>query len=99
MNFDTTDSALKLGMKGDSTIKVQNVPDAITVPIEALFSEGGQDYVYVIKNEKLVKTNVKSGTTTDTSVEIFSGVKVGDKVALAGSTALSDGMSVKISQK
>ncbi|MBK5211070.1 MAG: efflux RND transporter periplasmic adaptor subunit [Coriobacteriia bacterium] len=96
MNFDTTDSALKLGMRGDSTIKVENVPDAITVPIEALFSEGGQDYVYVIKNNKLVKTNVKSGTTTDTSVEIFSGVKVGDKVALAGSTALSNGMTVKV---
>ncbi len=97
MSLDQGESALKLGMKGDSTIEVENVASAVTVPIEALFSEGGKDYVYVVKSDKLVKTTVTAGTTTDTSVEILDGVKEGDSVALAGSTPLSDGLSVKVS--
>lgn len=96
MSLDQGTSALKLGMKGDSTIEVENVASALTVPIEALFSEGGKDYVYVVKNNKLVKTTITAGTTTDTSVEVLDGIKEGDTVALAGSAPLSDGLSVKV---
>lgn len=96
MALNQNDSALKLGMKGDSTIQVENVAAALTVPIEALFSEGGKDYVYVVKNDKLVKTNITAGTTTDTSVEILDGITEGQTVALAGSMPLSDGLAVKV---
>lgn len=96
MSLNQKSSNLKLGMKGDSTIEVEKVASALTIPIEALFSEGGKDYVYTIENDKLVKTNVTAGTTTDTSVEILDGVKEGDTIALAGSTPLSDGLAVKV---
>lgn len=91
------DATVKLGMKGDSTIEVENLTSALTVPIEALFSEGGKDYVYVIENDKLVKKNITAGTTTDTSVEVIDGLSEGETVALAGSKPLSAGMKVTAS--
>ena len=96
MSLEQGDVQLKLGMKGDSTIEVEKVASALTIPIEALFSEGGKDYVYTIVNNKLTKTNITAGTTTDTSVEVLDGLKEGDEIALAGTTPLANGMVVKV---
>lgn len=96
MSLNQKGSDLKLGMKGDCTIQVEKVASALTIPIEALFSEGGKDYVYTIENDKLAKTSVTAGTTTDTSVEILDGLREGETIALAGSTPLSNGMAVKV---
>lgn len=92
----TEGSELRLGMKGDATIEVEKVPNALSLPIEAIFSEGGSEYVYVIDaDNKLVKTDIVAGTTTtQTSTEILEGVKEGDTVALAGSVAFAEGMRV-----
>lgn len=89
---------LRLGMKGDATIEVEKVPNALSLPIEAIFSEGGSEYVYVVDaDNKLVKTDIVTGTTTtQTSTEILEGVKEGDTVALAGSVAFTDGMRVTV---
>lgn len=94
--IQTEGTELRLGMKGDATIQVEEVPNALSLPIEAIFSEGGSDYVYLIDaDNKLVKTDIVTGTTsTQTSTEILEGVKAGDTVALAGSIAFTDGMRV-----
>jgi HlyD family secretion protein len=99
LTFDAPDEAIKLGMKGDSTIEIETKDGAQTVPIEGLFSEGGDDFVYVITAEgRLKKTTVKVGTTTDTSIEILEGVEPGTKIALAGSDQFADNMKVVVKQ-
>lgn len=91
------DAVFKLGMKGDATVQVKKVADALAVPIEALFSEGGKDYVYVVgADDMLKKTTVTAGSTTDTSVQILKGASEGTRVALAGSVPLKDGMKITI---
>ena len=85
-----------IGMKGDATIKVSSQAGALTIPVEALFSEGGTDYVYVVENGKLKKIEITVGATTDTDVEVVSGLEEGQTVALSGSTQYSDGMTVRV---
>ena len=94
--LEDIDQDILIGMKGDATIKVSSQPGALTVPVEALFSEGGTDYVYVLgADNKLKKTEITVGATTDTEVEVVSGLTDGQTVALSGSTQYADGMSVR----
>jgi HlyD family secretion protein len=99
LDFAEADAQIRLGMKGDATIEIETLPDALTVPIEALFSEAGKDYVYGIDaNNKLKRIDVVVGTTTDTAVELTEGAEAGTKVALAGSVQLTAGMRVRAKQ-
>lgn len=91
-----TDKNVLIGMKGDATIKLSAVPQAATIPIEALFDEGGETYVYVVGGgDVLQRTPVEVGTLTETEVEITSGVQPGDTVAMSGATELVDGLKIK----
>jgi HlyD family secretion protein len=90
-----TGTTVLLGMKGDATIQVSAVEGALTIPVEALFNQNGQNYVFKLSGTKLVQTNITIGATTDTSVEVLKGLDDGDTVALAGSTQYSDGMTVR----
>ena len=94
-----TEKDILIGMKGDATIEVSSRGAALTIPVEALFSEGGTDYVYVVSNDTLKKVEVTVGATTDTEVEILEGLAEGDVVALSGSTQYTDGMTVQVKQK
>lgn len=87
-----------LGMKGDADIEVSSRGSALTVPVEALFSEGGTDFVYVVEAGKLKKTEITVGATTDTEVEVLEGLSDGATVALSGSTQYTDGMPVRVKQ-
>lgn len=87
-----------LGMKGDADIEVSSRGAALTVPVEALFSEGGTDFVYVVDSGKLKKAEITVGATTDTEVEVLEGLTEGDVVALSGSTQYTDAMPVRVKQ-
>lgn len=93
--LDDTGKEVLIGMKGDATIEVSSRGAALTIPVEALFSEGGTDYVYVVKSGKLDKAEITVGAQTDTEVEVLGGLKEGDVVALSGSTQYTDGMAVR----
>jgi RND family efflux transporter MFP subunit len=93
--IEQTPLEILIGMKGDAEIEVSSVGAAITIPVEALFSEGGTDYVYVYEGGKLKKTEITVGATTDTEVEVVEGLKPGQEVALSGSTQYTDGMAVR----
>jgi HlyD family secretion protein len=95
LDLSGTDKHILLGMKGDTDVEVSSRGAAITIPVEALFSEGGTDFVYSVVAGKLKKTEIEVGATTDTEVEVLSGLTAGDVVALSGSTQYADGMSVR----
>jgi RND family efflux transporter MFP subunit len=90
-----TGKSILLGMKGDTTIQVSAVEGALTIPVEALFNQNGQNYVYKLEGTKLTQTNITVGATTDTQVEVIKGLSAGDTVALAGATPYTNGMTVR----
>lgn len=98
VEIEDTGKQVLLGMKGDADIEVSSRGSALTVPVEALFSEGGTDFVYVVEAGKLKKTEITVGATTDTEVEVLEGLSDGATVALSGSTQYTDGMPVRVKQ-
>jgi HlyD family secretion protein len=71
--------------------------DALSVPREALHTEGG-DFVYRVINNKLVRTPVQIGLVNLTRAEITGGLTEKDTVALTAinNHELSNGIPVKI---
>lgn len=74
-------------------------PNVLSVPREALHTEGGNNFVYKVVAGKLVKTpvNIHEGDVNLTRVGISGGLRQGDVVALEATTDvdLADGMRVK----
>lgn len=94
--LDRAQADVLIGMRGDAEIEVSSVPGALTLPVEALFDEGGTTYVYVISDGVLVRTQVEVGTITETRVQIVSGIDPGAEVALSGPVELVDEMRVEV---
>ena len=60
-------------------------------------SEGGR-YAYVLRDGVAVRTPIKLGATSVSSVEILSGLKQGDKVVVAGTETFENADRVSINQ-
>ncbi|MES2390498.1 MAG: efflux RND transporter periplasmic adaptor subunit [Acidobacteriota bacterium] len=64
------------------TVTTQKRTDVLSLPREALHTQGTNDYVFRIINGALVKTPVVTGVVNLVQFEIVSGLKEGDVVAL-----------------
>jgi HlyD family secretion protein len=81
------------------TVTTQSRTNALSLPREALRTEGASNFVYRIVNGQLVKTPVQVGGVVNlTRFEVAGGLNEGDRVALNATTEtdLSDGLHVRI---
>ncbi|ADW68701.1 efflux RND transporter periplasmic adaptor subunit [Granulicella tundricola] len=79
------------------TVTVSELPDALSIPREALHTEGANNYVYRIVNGHLTQTPVKVGAVNLTRVQITSGLDKNETVVLGpvmSSQELVDGLQV-----
>ncbi len=82
------------------TVTTSSQTNVLSIPREALFSQGGKPYVFKVAHNELVKTPVVTGTPNLTQVAIISGLNEGDEVAM-GSTSgqpLQEGLPIKVVQ-
>lgn len=86
---------LRPGMSADVTATLEERPRALTVPDEAVFGEGDQSFVYVVKPDSSVtKQVVTLGLRESKRAEITQGLKAGDRVVSAGYQKLFEGAKV-----
>ena len=80
------------------TVTVANESNVLKVPRDALHIENGSSYVYRIEDDTLHRTPVTVGRLNLTDVQIVSGLKAGDLVALGTTNAqpLGDGEPVNV---
>lgn len=81
------------------TVTTQQRFNVLSIPREALHTEGARDFVYRVINNKLVVTPVQVGVVNLTRVEITSGLTEKDTVALSATNSnrdLSNGLAVKV---
>ena len=78
------------------TVVTANEGKALNIPREALHTDRGRSYVFRIVNGTLRRTQVTVGNLNLTQVEILTGLKEGDQVALGSTNAqpLVDGMPI-----
>ena len=95
ISLNDTGRPVLIGMQGDASISVSSVPNAVVIPVEALFDQNGVSYVYVVENGHLKQTTITTGAITDTNVQVLTGLKPGQVVALSGSVQYTNGMAVR----
>ncbi len=96
VSLDAGQSRLFQGMSGSVDIEVKTIPDALTVPVEAVLTNGATRSVFLLGADNVVHARtVTVGASTDSSAEILSGLNAGDTVVTTGASALSDGQRVR----
>lgn len=83
------------------TVTTLKHPHALSIPREALHTQGRESYVFRVVDGKLIRTPVQVGAAlTPTRVEIASGLTTNDQVAVssAGDVELKNGQPVDVVQ-
>ena len=70
-------------LSGSAEIRVGHKESVIVLPREVLHVEAGKKFVYVRSGKGFEKREVRTGLESSTQIEIASGLKVGEQVALA----------------
>jgi len=84
------------GMYASVKIAVQRKGEALLLPAESLVLEKTKASIFLVADNKARKVTVKTGFNDGISVEILEGLKVSDRVVLAGRQTLADGQAVHV---
>jgi len=91
ISIDNPDGVLKDGMFADVTLTLSDAADALVVPTDSIFEdESEKKYVYIVKGDTAVKTEVTVGIVTEEYTEIVKGVGNEDTVIVSGKEYLSE---------
>ena len=88
------DVALKPGTFARVHIETAKIDQVITLPYDALQYRYGVNRVFIVDGDRLAARELKIGERVGDRVEIVSGVKAGDAVALTDIEKLVDGLKV-----
>ena len=75
-------------------ISLNEIPNAIAIPSQALVPELGIDKVFLYKSGKAQPVEVTTGLRTDAKVQIIRGLQTGDTILTSGMLQLRTGMPV-----
>ncbi|MDH4068953.1 MAG: efflux RND transporter periplasmic adaptor subunit, partial [Ignavibacteria bacterium] len=83
------------GMSANISAVLGRRTDAVTIPNEAVFSGGGESFVFRVNPDStVVRTSLVLGTRMSEMVEVLDGIQPGDLVVRAGHQKLFDGAKV-----
>lgn len=80
VQVNTVDPELKPAMTTNNDIIVKNVSDVLTIPRECLFSQNGDDFVFLKKGGNTYKKKVVAGTENEEKIIIEQGLEENDKI-------------------
>lgn len=99
VNVPNPTGVLVAGMYAEATLRVDAKSRAITVPPEAINIEGDARSVWVVDpSGKVEKRTVTLGVETPNDVEVLSGLKEGEMVAVGDRSSLTEGQMVRPKQ-
>ena len=87
---------LKPGRSVSVRIKSNELKNAIVVPNEAVIAEMGRDIAYIYSSGQARVVTLTKGIRTESSVQILSGIRLGDTLIVSGIMQLRDGLPVTI---
>lgn len=90
------DEEIYLGVEAKVVIYAQKSEDVLLVPVEAVNSDKNGDFVYVVENGIVVRKDVVTGVSSDTEIEIVSGLNENAQVMTDISLDITEGMEVTV---
>jgi len=96
ISITNADEEIYLGVEAKVVIYAQKSENVLLVPVEAVNSDKNGDFVYVVENNIVVRKDVVTGVSSDTQIEIVSGLKENDQVMTDISLNIEEGMEVTV---
>jgi multidrug efflux pump subunit AcrA (membrane-fusion protein) len=93
-----TDAALKPGTFARVHVEIGKVDDVLTIPYAAIQYRYGVNRVFVVAGDRLAVRELTLGERLGDRIEILSGVKQGERVALTDVDTLAEGLQVAVTQ-
>lgn len=90
------DEEIYLGVEAKVVIYAQKSENALLVPVEAVNSDKNGDFVYIVENGIVVRKDVVTGVSSDTYIEVVSGLNENDQVMTDVSLNITEGMEVMV---
>ena len=81
VEIEGSDPRLIPDLSGAAEILIGRQEDVLVLPLEALFEEGDQDFVYLKSGENFEKHEVEVGPRSHTHAAVLSGLSTGQEVA------------------
>lgn len=88
-------SQLRPGYNVDLKITTAIITKAVVVPFDAIIEKGGHSCVYLIRDDKAKLQRIQTGISDNSSIQVKTGVKKGDKVIVNPPQELKDGSEVR----
>ncbi len=79
--LDQNEARLKPGMTANATIVVDRIPDAITIPTQAMFQKSGETIAYVWDGSNFREQSIQVSRTSRDRVLVIGGLRAGDRIA------------------
>jgi hypothetical protein len=73
-------------MTTSNAIETASIPNVLSIPLEAVVSEGGSSWVYKKDGRNLVKQQIETGTLNDNEIVVRRGLTKDDHVLLTAPT-------------
>jgi multidrug efflux pump subunit AcrA (membrane-fusion protein) len=98
IEFTADQRITQAGAPVEISVTIASVPDAIVIPVAALFADtGGGYHVFVAGADgRAHRVAIATGIRSGDLMQVRSGLRAGDRVITSGGYALSDGLNVKV---
>ncbi len=96
--IDNSDLRLVPGTNVNVEVTSQVVADGLTIPKEAIRTEGGKTGVYLLRDGRVEWRPIQLGASSITRAVVVSGLSEGDRVALRTERALRNGQPVQLTE-
>jgi membrane fusion protein (multidrug efflux system) len=94
--FDNSDEALKPGLFMTVELELGRRDDAMLIAEEAIDPIGDRNFVYVIRDNRARRVEVRLGQRMQGEVEVMSGVNVGEPIVVRGIQRLRNDAPVRV---
>lgn len=94
VHIDNPDDAVYLGVEAKVIIHVDKAENAVLAPVEAVNADNSGSFCYIVKDGIVTRCNITSGVTSDTFIEITSGLNAGDLLINDYTIPVEEGMTV-----
>ncbi len=76
------DILLRPGLLADAEIIIENIPNVVHIPYQAVFNQGGNPIVYALNRDRFEPRRVKLGQRSESQIVILEGLEEGETIAL-----------------
>ena len=98
VSIDDIDENLILGFSADIDVVISEKFDISTIPISSVKFDNEGTYCYINNNMTAKKVYIKTGISSESLIEVISGVKLGEEVIANITSDIQDGKKISIAK-